>query len=69
MLKIVSLGKLLEREFLVMTNATENIPVYQRMKQYEQMKPVYLKFHIKNTNTKFQAFVTISAYNSALEDF
>ena len=33
MLKIVSHGKLLEREFMVMTNATENIPVYQRMKQ------------------------------------
>ena len=46
-------GKLLQKGSLwFMTNATGNIPAY-------------LKFHIKNVNTKF----TISTYNNFLEFF
>ena len=46
--KIVSDGKLLERDFMFHENATENVPAYQRMKQQDPWS-----FTSENASTKY----------------
>ena len=56
MLIIFYEGKLLEREFMVHGKCYRE---YNRLQKDETVR--YLKVHIKNTNTKYLVFVTISA--------
>ena len=64
MLKIVSHGKLLEREFMVHDKGCRE---YTHLPKDETVR--CLKFHNKNVNTKYEVFFTISAYNNFLEFF
>ena len=63
-LKIVSHGKFLEREFMVRDKCCRE---YTRSTKDVTVR--WLKFHIKNVNTKDEVFFTISVYNSFLEIF
>ena len=56
MLKIVCYGKLLERRFMVHDKCYRE---YTRLPKDETVR--CLKFYIKNANTKYLVFVTISA--------
>ena len=63
MLKNVSHGKPLEREFMVHHKSCKE---YTCLLKDETVR--YLKFHIKNLNS-FSSFFTINAYNNFLEVF